>query len=117
MAIDPEKEYLEYKETVMKRDFPYEYWLLSRDYLENAKNRVDYDSSEDPYKVTYPLAKRAIDYAGLVFPMTASKAQPLVNQETPEHKIKIDVKPKKVIDTETELIQVGYVFVRRPKKK
>lgn len=73
MAIDPEKEYLEYKETVMKRDFPYEYWLLSRDYLENAKDRVVYTSSEDTYRVVHPLAKRLVEYSGLMLPITASK--------------------------------------------
>lgn len=61
--------YLEYKETVMKVNYPYEYALLSNDYKENAKYRKDIPSNSDctvTHRVLHPLARRLVDYSGTV---------------------------------------------------
>lgn len=95
MARDLDKEWEDYKETVLKKNDPYVYWLLSRPVLEGLKRREHYlPSSVKDTKQTYSLSSgvppsfyydinflHPLDFNPITEKNTKSDSQDIMNTE------------------------------------
>ena len=59
-----DKLYIEYKENIMKVEHPEEYEMLSKSYLENSKERINYEGKSNNHYYSVGEVEDEVAFAG-----------------------------------------------------